>query len=149
MKIIKTAPCIVIFCIAMVAGCGNNLRTVDDHERWRSGWVNAHSFRVHAVGAIRGTAGSGRNSRHAAVEMAKKIVTENFTAARYSAIRGDARSYRNVRAEVIREFSHIINNGKVVSANTGSGKICTIMYEVHGNRLQEKVLNGQLHEEGK
>lgn len=134
----KTVFCAVVLCIILGAGCGKNMR--NQEERWRSGWADAHSFRVRAVGAIPGAARSGGNARHAAVEMAKKIVTENFTAARCSVVSAEADEYRRIRADVVREFSKVINKGTIVSEQRSSGNICTITYEVHGDRLREKVL---------
>jgi hypothetical protein len=138
MNVMKTVLCAVIFCILLWSGCGKNLRSPEEH--WRSGWVDAHSFRVRAVGTIPGSARGGGNARHAAVEMAKKIVTENFTAARCSVVPMEAHEYRSIRADVIREFSNVINNGIVVSEQRSSGTIYTITYEVRGDRLREKVL---------
>lgn len=147
MKTMKKAPCVVLLCITVGAGCGKNLRTGEGQERWHLGWVDESSFRVRAVGAIRGSAGAARSPRLAAVEMAKKIVVENFTAARFNAIHDGARQYRDIREEVAREFSGVIHGGKVVSSDTGYGNICTIIYEVRGDRLRKKVLRGQLPEE--
>ncbi len=127
-------PCAAVAFAAALA-CGN---VRYGSEQWEGDWKDEHTFRVRAVGAIRG-GDMRKNCEDAAVYMAGKIIVEKFTSARYERITGP-KEYDAVRKLVSNEFSGLIQSGRVVESRTEGAGICSIIFEIRETGLKKKVL---------
>ncbi len=137
----KALAAIAAVALAAVLACGN---VRYGSQQWESDWKDEHTFRVRAVGALRGSGdavhGEMRKScEDAAVFMAGKIIIEKFAAARYERTRGP-KEYDAVRRLVSNEFSAVIQNGRVVESRPEGGGVCSIVFEIHDTGLKKKVL---------
>ncbi len=133
--------CIAAAVAIAVASCGPVRYGTD---RWERDWIDSHTLRVTAVGAVRGPdakiAGAGRfRCENAAVEMAKKIIVDRFTSARLERLESPP-DCDGVRAETIREFGGIIEFGRVVERSYGKDRVCRVVYEISSENLKHRVL---------
>lgn len=141
MRTSGTAACITAAVVIAVASCGPVRYGTD---RWERDWIDPHTLRITAVGAVRGSdakiAGAGRfRCERAAVDMAKKIIVDRFTSARLERLESPT-DYDEVRAGTIREFGGVIEYGRVVERSYGKDRVCRVVYEISSENLKRRVL---------